>query len=720
MRLLSLLAAALFASAAAGAAKPNVIFVLADDQRFDTIAALGNGEIRTPNLDKLVTRGFAFTNAYCQGSMVPAVCAPSRTMILTGRSLFRIPNPQAKTYDGATLPAVFGAAGYATLHVGKPGNSFRVAHQQFDKNVEQAHHDAPTAKLAADAVIDFVKAQDGKKPYFVYLAPAVPHDPRVAPAEFHKLYDPAKLALSKNFMTEHPFDNGELTVRDEKLAPVPRTEAEMRKHLAAYYACITNLDHEFGRVLDAVKGADNTVVVFTSDQGLAVGGRHGLMGKQNLYEHFKSPLVLAGPGVPKGKSGALVYLFDLFPTLCDLAGVEVPKGVEGRSLVPVMAGKEPRVRDSLFAAYKGVQRMARDERWKLIWYPKVGRFQLFDLSADPDELKDLSADKAHAKKFDEMRALLAREQKTWGDTVAPVAYAPGSPTDVPAHRVLAQDKGHVAVVGADGKVEWEVPCKQNSHDIALLPGGNFLLHTGPATVTEMTPKKEVVWRYEAKPKPGYTGRVEVHAFERLADGNTLVAESGNRRLVEVDKAGKVVKEVALQVDKPDPHRDTRMARKLDSGNYLVCHEGDGCVREYDPTGRVVWEYKLDLGGRAAAPGHGPEGHGTAVYGALRLANGHTVIAGGNNNRVLEVDKAGKVVWSVDQKELPGVTLAWVTSLHARPNGNLIFGNCHAGPDNPQLIEVTRDKKVVWTFKDFKTFGNNCATHHVLDIKDVKR
>jgi arylsulfatase A-like enzyme len=422
MRLLSLLALLALAPCAS-AAKPNVILVLADDQRFDTIRALGNSEIHTPNLDKLVARGFTFTSAYCQGSMVPAVCAPSRTMLLTGRSLFRIPTPQAKTYDGPTLPKMFDAAGYATLHVGKPGNSFRVAHQQFGKTVEIAHQNAPTAAKCADAVIDFVKSHDGKKPFFVYLAPAVPHDPRVAPQEFHKLYDPAKLTLSKNFLPRHPFDNGELAVRDEKLAATPRTEDEMRKHLAEYYACVSALDHELGRVLDAVKAAghaDNTLVIFTSDQGLAVGGRHGLMGKQNLYEHFKSPLVIAGPGVKPGKSDALVYLFDLFPTLCDSCGAEVPKGIEGKSLLPVIAGKQEKVRESLFAAYKDCQRMVRDGQWKLIWYPKVERFQLFDLATDPDELKDLSDSADHAAKLKEMKTLLAAQQKAWGDT-APVA-----------------------------------------------------------------------------------------------------------------------------------------------------------------------------------------------------------------------------------------------------------------------------------------------------------
>jgi hypothetical protein len=288
------------------------------------------------------------------------------------------------------------------------------------------------------------------------------------------------------------------------------------------------------------------------------------------------------------------------------------------------------------------------------------------------------------------------------------------------YRVLAQDKGHVAIVGSDGKVEWEVECKYNSHDIHLLPNGNLLLHTAAATVTEMTPKKEVVWQYTAKRKEGYKGGVEVHAFQRLPDGNTLVAESGNRRIVEVDRDGKIVKEIPLTVNNPDPHRDTRMVRKLEGGNYLVCHEGDGWVREYDGKGKVVWEYKLDLGGRPRSPGHGPEGHGTEVFGAIRLANGNTMIAGGNNNRVLEVDRDGKVVWSIEQKELPGITLAWVTTLHVLPDGNLIVGNCHAGPDNPQLFEVTRDKKVVWTFKNHSVFGNSLAAAQVLDLKDARR
>jgi hypothetical protein len=288
--------------------------------------------------------------------------------------------------------------------------------------------------------------------------------------------------------------------------------------------------------------------------------------------------------------------------------------------------------------------------------------------------------------------------------------------DKPAYRVLARDKGHVAIVNAKGEVEWEVPCDTDAHDIAMLPGGNVLMPVSATKIVEMSPEKKVVWQYESKPTAANKGHVEVHSFQRLADGVTLIAESGNKRLIEVNRDGKIVREIPLTVDHPNAHRDTRLVRKLDNGHYLVCHEGDGKVREYDATGKVVWSYTLDLAGRPRSPGHGPEGHGTEVFGAIRMPNGHTMIAGGNNNRVIEVDKNGKIVWSIGHDELPGIRLAWVTTLQLLPNGNLIVGNCHAGPDNPQLFELTREKKVVWTFKDHKNFGNDVAAAQVLGVK----
>jgi arylsulfatase A-like enzyme len=410
------------ASAQAFAAKPNFLVVYTDDQAFDTIHALGNPQIQTPNLDALVERGFTFTNAYCQGGQSPAVCVPSRTMFLTGRSTFRTPPYNAKTYDKPTLGGVFKNAGYATLCVSKPGNSFRPAHEAFEKVVHIPHVGAETNKKCADAAIEYLKEGAAGKPFFIYYAPSMPHDPRTAEPEFHKLYDPAKIELPKNWMKEQPIDIGVRNIRDEKLAPYPRDEAEMKKQLAEYYACITSLDHHLGRIFDALKKAgtwENTIVVFTSDQGLAVGGRHGHMGKQNLYEHFKSPLVVAGPGIPKGKSDALVYLYDLFPTLCDLSGTTTPKECEGVSLVPVMKGEKKAVRDTLFAVYMDSQRMVRNDRWKLLWYPKIGMFQLFDLHNDPNELRNLADAPEQAERLTTMKKLMAGEQTAFGDTKAP-------------------------------------------------------------------------------------------------------------------------------------------------------------------------------------------------------------------------------------------------------------------------------------------------------------
>jgi arylsulfatase A-like enzyme len=405
------------------ASRPNILFILTDDQRWDTIGALGNREISTPNLDRLVERGFHFNNAYCMGSMIGAVCLPSRTMIITGRSLWRIPdNPRATSAPPGVplLPNLLREAGYVTFHCGKASNSCTFGNAAFDTNIETAGRTALSATEHANKAIEFLRAHDVGRPFFLYLAPPVPHDPRLAPPEFMKLYNPEKLTLSASFMPEHPFDNGELTVRDEMLAPHPRTGEEMRRHLAEYYATISHLDHEVGRIVDLLdeRGlAANTIIIYSSDQGLAVGGRHGLMGKQNLYEHVKPPLIVAGPGIPRGQSDALVYLYDLFPTVCDLAGATTPQVIEGKSLAGIIRGNQERVRDWLFAAYRDCQRMIRDERWKLIQYNAAGvrNTQLFDLNSDPDEVHNLAADPKLAGHRARLEQLLTKARKQFGD-----------------------------------------------------------------------------------------------------------------------------------------------------------------------------------------------------------------------------------------------------------------------------------------------------------------
>ena len=428
---LLLLAWAFLASGSIGAlkpakaARPNILLIVSDDQRWDTIQALGNPEIRTPNLDRLVARGFRFNNAYCMGSMIGAVCLPSRTMLITGRSLWRIPaNPRAKVAPEGVplLPVLLNQAGYATFHCGKASNSCTFANAAFKVNLETKGRTAESAREHADKVLAFLNERDRTKPFFVYLAPPVPHDPRLAAPEFVAQYPPDKITLSRNFLPRHPFDNGELEVRDELLAPHPRTPDVMRQHVADYYATIAQLDHEVGRIIDDLqrrKLLESTVVIFTSDQGLAVGGRHGLMGKQNLYEHVKPPLVFAGPDIPHGESDALVYLFDLFPTICDLAGVTTPPVVEGRSLLPIITGRQAKVRDWLLGAYRDCQRMIRDQRWKLIAYRAAdGRHtQLFDLQNDPDELNNLVDDLRYAEQRKRLEQLLTKARREFADPV---------------------------------------------------------------------------------------------------------------------------------------------------------------------------------------------------------------------------------------------------------------------------------------------------------------
>ncbi len=290
------------------------------------------------------------------------------------------------------------------------------------------------------------------------------------------------------------------------------------------------------------------------------------------------------------------------------------------------------------------------------------------------------------------------------------------------HRLLLGDdsKGLIAIVERDGKLSWQHKVG-SIHDLALLPNGNILFQTNWTRLVEMTPAHETVWSYDSAKQNGNEGKkVEVHAFQRLADGLTMIAESGPARIIEVDREGQLRREIALKIEHPSTHGGTRMVRKLASGHYLVCHESDGAVREYDAAGVVVWDFPVPLFGQQPKPGHGPEGFGNSVFGAVRLANGNTLVAAGNGHSLLEVTPAKEIVWSVRQNDLPGITLAWVTSLNVLPDGHIVFGNCHAGPDNPQVIEIARDKKVVWSFKDFTHFGNSLPVSAVLDVPGVLR
>jgi hypothetical protein len=259
-------------------------------------------------------------------------------------------------------------------------------------------------------------------------------------------------------------------------------------------------------------------------------------------------------------------------------------------------------------------------------------------------------------------------------------------------RLLVANQSRIALVAPDGTIEREVKVS-GLHDGALLPNGNILCQANWTRVMEVNPAGAIVWDYDAAKSNGNQGvPLEIHSLQRLENGDTLIAESGPGRLIEVDAQGKLKHTIRLTLDKPNKHRDTRLVRKTTEGTYLVAHEGDGKVREYDRDGKVIWEYQVQPAG-------------TLIFSAIRLQNGNTLIGTGRGKSVMEVNPQGQVVWKVGQEDLPDIKLSAVTRVERLPNGNTRFGNCHAGPNMPLCIEVTPSKQVVWSYSDFERFGN---------------
>jgi len=446
--------------------RPNIVFLLTDDQRFDTIAALGNHEIHTPNMDRLAETGTVFTHAHIPGGTSGAVCMPSRAMIHTGRTLFHITEAGRRIDPGESLLCeTFASAGYTTFGTGKWHNEregfrrsfgtgaeiffggmadhWNVPAYDFDPSgrydatlpmvenpyssnhvterpCDHVHAGRHSTDVIAEATARFIAEYDGDGPFFAYAAFLAPHDPRTMPEKYLEMYDPADITLPGNFMGGHPFDNGALHIRDEKLAPFPRDPDDTRRHIAEYYAMISHLDDRIGDVIEAVreKGLlDETIFVLAGDNGLALG-QHGLFGKQNLYEHStRIPLIFSGPGIPRGvRTDALVYLLDIFATLSQLTGVAAPADVEGMSLVPVMNGAPGR--EALYLAYTDLHRGVRTDRYKLIEYAVQGRHnmtQMFDLEADPLELDNLAGVPGHAATLRDLRERLVVLRDEWDD-----------------------------------------------------------------------------------------------------------------------------------------------------------------------------------------------------------------------------------------------------------------------------------------------------------------
>ena len=465
--------------------RPNVLFFFTDDQRASTICALGNPHIHTPNLDKLVTKGTAFTRAYMMGGMTGATCVPSRAMLHTGHHLFHLRNRgYSFSPDDTTLGETFRAAGYTTYYTGKRHSLTRERIARgythggvvmgfggylLDKRRMPMHNWDPTGhydkknayivsgaaghpkvpvpsqnkkdtvpagpfatQLYINPAVEWISSYRGNSPWFMYVALSAPHDPHEAPTSIRQLYDPNKIPVPPNFQTTHPFDNGDLQVRDEKLLPNPRDPKQIKQQIADYYAAVTFLDSQFGRLIEALKKSDqlaNTLIVFAGDSGLAVG-QHGLLGKQNLYDDagVRVPLIVAGPGIPQNqRRSALVTTCDIFPTLCDLTGIARPTSMDGQSMTPLLRDPDAQTRDCIYLAYREYQRAVVESRYKLIEYVQVTQnektvgtrmTQLFDLQQDPWETTNLAYDPAHTSTCQRLQHKLLQLRQEYDDGTA--------------------------------------------------------------------------------------------------------------------------------------------------------------------------------------------------------------------------------------------------------------------------------------------------------------
>ena len=447
-RTLTLLVALIgaIASSAAAAKRPNVLFIFTDDQRPDAFSALGNPDIKTPNMDRIINSGFVFNQAYIQGSMTGATCLPSRAMLMSGKPLFRAP---MRLDSGVLMPQVFQKAGYKTFATGKWHNGelsfencFDEAEAVFFGGAARSHVNVPVHQMIAGlmvpydagetfstdmfaaAAIDFIERQSKtEQPFFCYIPFTAPHSPVTPPGKWAAMYDPKKITLPPNHSALRPdlADKRQSTGgrggrgRGGDASPVDRA----KQQYAAYYGLISHLDHHIGRVLDTLEKtgqAENTIILFATDHGMAMNS-HGQSGKHNAYEHTSRVQIFAsGAGVPKGSSDALVYLYDVYPTLCGLTGLPIPDEVEGKSLAEVIHGKQAKVRNHLFTAYMDDHRAIRDDRWKLFYRPKEDRAALYDLKNDPHELNDLAAKPKHKKRIADLKIALAKAQQQYGDT----------------------------------------------------------------------------------------------------------------------------------------------------------------------------------------------------------------------------------------------------------------------------------------------------------------
>jgi arylsulfatase A-like enzyme len=471
------------------AEKPNIVLLFTDDQTYESIEALNNTEIHTPNLNRLFRGGSTFTHAFNMGGWNGAVCIASRSMMISGQAIWRAKQQDSlwRAQDSTALAQTWGRLmqrqGYRTYMSGKwhvqapadvvfdtvrherpgmpPDNWGRGGGGRQVAEAIRAGGDIAAAMppgynrplfendrswsptdttfggfweggkhwsevLKDDALLFIEDASSQELPFFMYLAFNAPHDPRQAPQEYVDMYSIKDISLPESFMPEYPWKdsigNG-VGLRDEALAPFPRTPYAVKKHRQEYYAIISHLDAQIGQILDALEESgkmENTYIFFTADHGLAVG-QHGLIGKQNMYDHsIRVPMMVMGPGIPAGKKfDQEVYLQDVMATSLELAGIEKPSYVDFHSFMDIINGERAESHyNEIYGAYIDYQRMIRKDGFKLIVYPRIDKVLLYDLNKDPEEMHDLAAEPAYADKVKEMYRELLELQQEMGDSLS--------------------------------------------------------------------------------------------------------------------------------------------------------------------------------------------------------------------------------------------------------------------------------------------------------------
>jgi arylsulfatase A-like enzyme len=416
--------------------KPNILLIFSDDHQSTAINALGNPYIKTPNIDQLVKNGTSFVNTYTE----TPTSVPSRAALLTGCGTLThqscYPSYSQKSNKALKRwPQVMKNAGYETFWTGKFNSNGKpsdwgIEHTErifqrgmgshtmsFKENGEEVT--GFSSELFADATINFLKKKH-TKPFFATIAFTAPHDPRTAPGQFKNMYKPNQVPIPQNFLSRYNYNDGYAKIRDEKLLPYPRNIDSVRQEIADYYGLISHMDAQIGRILKVLEEQnldENTIVIYASDNGLALG-HHGLLGKFSFYKHsLKVPLIIKGPKIPKNvKTNINVYLHDLFPTICDYTKVQIPNTVEAKSFLPILMGQNKQIHKYMFGSLSNLKRSVSTEEYRLIRHYRdkkanngTDEFLFFDLNNDPLEL----INEIENPKFEKIIEQLKKQLRNW-------------------------------------------------------------------------------------------------------------------------------------------------------------------------------------------------------------------------------------------------------------------------------------------------------------------